>query len=229
MDHKEEQQQEIEILQSIYPDEFEQVDETHFNITLRLETTSERTHILVLHVEYPDEYPEVVPGLSIEVDVEEPEQLYEAEEDSDEEDTKPVIISELVEFDDDDVETFTQRLNDEAVEQVGMPSVFSLCSSLKEIAEELFDEKVAERQKVHDEELLAKEREEQKKFYGTKVTRETFEAWRTQFREETDVDKRVEIRKQEYHKGKLTGKEIFERGLAGEEDDLNIKELSIED
>jgi hypothetical protein len=230
MDCKEEQQQELEILQSIYPDELKLLDETHYNIALRLETSSERTHILTLHVTYPDEYPEVVPELDIDVDIEEPELEYE-EEDSDEEaqDNKPVIISELVEFYQSDIQEFIQKLNGEAEEQIGMPSVFALCSSLKDMAEQRFEDKCETMQKKHDEELLVKEREEQKKFYGTKVTKESYEEWRLNFRKEMGIDERIELRKKQYHKGKLTGKEIFEKGLAGDEDELDIKDLSIED
>lgn len=230
MDHKEEQQQEIEILESIYPDEFEAVDDTHFNITLRLETPSERTHVLTLSVSYPEEYPEVVPELEISCDVEEAEQEYEEEDESEgEEDNKPVMIQEIVELETDDVESFLERLKEEAEEQIGMPSVFALCSTLKDLAEQRFEEKVAIKQKEHDEILLAKEREEQKKFYGTKVTKESYEEWRSNFRKEMGIDSRIEERRKVYHKGKLTGKEIFERGLAGDDDDLNIKELVIED
>lgn len=233
MDYKEEQQQEVEILQSIYPDEFEAVDDTHFNITLRLETASERTHLLILHVTYPETYPECVPELSLDHEVLEPEVEYEEDEDEeDEEDAshhKPVIIAEIVDFEQADLDEFLAKLNEEAEEQVGIPSVFALCSSLKDIAEQSFEAKVEQRQKKHDEELLAKEREEQKKFYGTKVTKESFNEWREKFRKEMGIDKRIEERKKLYHRGKLTGKEIFERGLAGDEDDINIKDLTIED
>ncbi|CDR46147.1 CYFA0S22e00562g1_1 [Cyberlindnera fabianii] len=237
MDYKEEQQQEIEILQSIYPDELELEDDTHFSITLSLETTSDRRHFALLSVEYPDTYPEVVPILSVSFSVEDAEDEEEEYEDSDEEEevdtsSRPVVIQEIVEFDKNDINEFEQKLNEEAEEQLGIPSIFALASSLKDMAEQKFESKVEQMQRVHDEQLLAKEREEMKKFHGTKVTPESFGQWRLKFRKEMGIDERLEQRKQAYHRGKMTGKEIFEKGLAGDDDieelSVGVKELSTE-
>ncbi|ODQ60635.1 hypothetical protein WICANDRAFT_27657 [Wickerhamomyces anomalus NRRL Y-366-8] len=201
MDYKEEQQQEIEILQSIYPDELEVVSENEYTITLLLDTVSERKHRVILHVKYPETYPE--------------------DEDNDE--PKLVLISEQVELDQDDLDEIKSNLMQEAEDQIGIPSVFALASSLKDQAEQVFENKVNAKQKQYDDALLAKEREEQKKFSGTKVTVESFNSWRLKFRAEMGINDRIEKRKKMLHRGKLSGKEIFEKGLAG--DDETLEEL----
>ncbi|ONH68390.1 Protein GIR2 [Cyberlindnera fabianii] len=177
MDYKEEQQQEIEILQSIYPDELELEDDTHFSITLPLKQLR-----IVGILPY----------------------------------SQPVVIQEIVEFDKNDINEFEQKLNEEAEEQLGIPSIFALASSLKDMAEQKFESKV----------------EQMQRFHGTKVTPESFGQWRLKFRKEMGIDERLEQRKQAYHRGKMTGKEIFEKGLAGDDDieelSVGVKELSTE-
>lgn len=228
MDYKEEQLQEIEILQSIYPDELETTSETQYTITLLLDTPSERKHRVILHVKYPETYPEVAPDLELEnAEVEEPENEYEDDGEDDEEDDdepKLVLISEQIELDDDDLDKIKNALIEEAEDQIGIPSVFALASSLKDQAEQAFENKLNKKQKEYDDALLAKEREEQKKFTGTKVTTESFNQWRDKFRTEMGIKDRIEKRRQMLHRGKLSGKEIFEKGLAG--DDETLEELS---
>lgn len=225
MDYKEEQQQEIEILQSIYPDELEVVSENEYTITLLLDTVSERKHRVILHVKYPETYPEVVPDLELENDeIEEVEDDYEdEEEEEDNDEPKLVLISEQVELDQDDLDEIKSNLMQEAEDQIGIPSVFALASSLKDQAEQVFENKVNAKQKQYDDALLAREREEQKKFSGTKVTVESFNSWRLKFRAEMGINDRIEKRRQMLHRGKLSGKEIFEKGLAG--DDETLEEL----
>ena len=226
MDYKEEQQQEIEILQSIYPDELEVVSENEYTITLLLDTVSERKHRVILHVKYPETYPEVVPDLELENDeIEEVEDYEEDDEEEDEDNDEPklVLISEQVELDQDDLDEIKSNLMQEAEDQIGIPSVFALASSLKDQAEQVFENKVNAKQKQYDDALLAREREEQKKFSGTKVTVESFNSWRLKFRAEMGINDRIEKRKKMLHRGKLSGKEIFEKGLAG--DDETLEEL----
>lgn len=221
MDYKEEQSQEIEILQSIYPDELEIISETEFNILLKLETNSERVHYLKLNIVYPETYPEVAPGIKVLLGEVEEEDEESEDEDSDEESSpKLTLISEMIEFDSSDLKELENKLIEEAEDQLGMPSVFALASSLKDQAEELFAKKVDIKQKEYDNELLAKEREEQKKFYGTKCTVETFNAWRAKFRKEMGYEFRLQKRLEALHGGKLTGKEIFEKGLANDEETI---------
>ncbi|KAH3662141.1 hypothetical protein OGATHE_004891, partial [Ogataea polymorpha] len=70
---------------------------------------------------------------------------------------------------DEDVDQLTQRLIEEANENIGMPSVFTLASTLKDAAEEIFQSKLDELNAEYEKELLEREREAQKKFIGTAV------------------------------------------------------------
>ena len=138
MDPQEEQQLELEVLESIYPDELTKYSPTHFSIKLSLDTPSERKHRLLLDVKYPAEYPEVVPDLNIIIPEEEEEEEI-SDEESDEEnenETKLMLnLSETIEFDSNDVDQLVSKLIEEANLQVGMPSVFALTTQLKDEAE----------------------------------------------------------------------------------------------
>lgn len=236
MDPQEEQLLELEVLESIYPDELTKYSPTHFSIKLSLDTPSERKHRLLLDVKYPAEYPEVVPGLNI-IIPEEEEEGEISDEESDEEnenETKLMLnLSETIEFDSNDVDQLVSKLIEEANLQVGMPSVFALTTQLKDEAEILFQNKLEQTQKQYDEDSLAKEMEEQKKFHGTKVTKESWNEWRTKFREEMKIAERDLENFNKMHNGKLSGREIFEKGLAGDDEDIlnditeNIKNVTV--
>lgn len=219
MDYKDEQKQELEVLESIYPDELEILSEAHFTIRVALDTETDRKHILLLDVRLPETYPEVVPSLNVEVVEEEIEETYSDLDDDDDDDAKFVSLAETTEFEKEDRTILIARLNEEAELNVGMPSIFAIAAILKDEAELLFQRKVDAAQKAYDEELLAKEAEEQKKFHGTKVTKDSFENWRRIFRAEMKIDDLIREKLEKMHNGKMTGREIFEKGLAGDVDD----------
>lgn len=232
MDHQEEQTQEIEILQSIYPDELEFLNEaqTHFQIRINLDTESERKHALNLVVKYPKTYPEVVPELHIEVaEAEENEDGdYEGESDDDDEDEEArqtrlaLNMAETIEYERGDLSKLLSKLNEEAEIGIGMPSIFTLVTVLKDEAESLFNEKLTIKTKEFERKRNELEKIEQQKFQGTKVTPESFNQWRLKFRQEMKFEEKDELKMQQMHGGRLTGKQIFERGLAGtEEEDGN--------
>lgn len=216
MDPQEEQQQEIEVLQSIYPDELDLISPTHFTIKLALDTPSDRKHSLLLDVRYPPAYPEEVPNLDLIASAEELEEL-----DSDDEDDsqKLLHLAELIEFEKADLSILHDKLDEEAEMNIGIPSVFALAALLKDEAEMLFVHKLDVAQKKYDKNLLAQEAEEQKKFRGTKVTKESFAQWRESFRKEMNFELEDKRRFEAMHNGKMTGREIFEKGLAGEIDE----------
>lgn len=229
MDHQEEQTQEIEILQSIYPDELEFLNEaqTHFQIRINLDTESERKHALNLVVKYPKTYPEVVPELHIEVaEAEENEDGdYEGESDDDDEDEEArqtrlaLNMAETIEYERGDLSKLLSKLNEEAEIGIGMPSIFTLVTVLKDEAESLFNEKLTIKTKEFERKRNELEKIEQQKFQGTKVTPESFNQWRLKFRQEMKFEEKDELKMQQMHGGRLTGKQIFERGLAGTEEE----------
>jgi len=174
MDPIEEQEQELEVLESIYPDELHKISNTQFHIILLLDTDSDRKHRLKLEVKYPKQYPEELPDLGVTIpspeEYAEQDQDYEeyeedsdyddddddnADDDDDDEGKAPVIFSEVVEFESEDLKKLLDRLYDEANENLGMPSIFTIASTLKDEGEELFKTKVEAAQKQYDDELLA--------------------------------------------------------------------------
>ena len=228
MDPLEEQQQELEVLESIYPDELTKISDQKFSIHIALDTPSETKHTIILHVKYPPEYPEVVPELSLEAEFDD-EGVEQNGNDEDSEDEGPRLgdLGEFVRFELADIRTLLLKIEDEAAAQIGIPSVFALTSQLREEAESLFQAKLTKAQKEYETKLLAQEMEEQKKFHGTKVTKELWTKWRENLRKELKIDEKVAQAYQEMHGGRMTGREIFEKGLAGNEDDLEAEVAAI--
>ena len=118
-----------------------------------------------------------------------------------------------------------------------MAMVFTLVSTLKESAELLISERQAAAQALKDVEAAKVEEEENRKFHGTAVTRESFLAWRERFRaemEEAETRKREEKEAEDRKKKvrleeKLTGKQLWEKGLVGkvdeDEEDEGVEEM----
>lgn len=129
-------------------------------------------------------------------------------------------------------------------ENMGMAMVFTLVSTLKDSAESLIAERREEVEVRRVAESAKAEEEENRKFHGTHVNRETFLQWRDAFRREmSDLERRKQEEKELEDKRKkiwksdkkLTGKELWEKGLIGkvdEEDEeaddaINIEKLKI--
>lgn len=163
--------------------------------------------MIFLEVSYPEEYPDVAPELKI----------------------SPVPNAPkhpLIELPQDE-DVLTSALNNAIEENMGMAMVFSLVSALKEAAEQLMLERV---QAVEEAKALVAqkaEEEENKKFRGTPVNRETFQKWLADFKKEGEdeeqrqrEEKEAEDKKKRAAKEekKLTGRQLWERGLAGKAD-----------
>lgn len=199
---KEDQAEEIEILESIYPEELEIVDDDSIAIHLGLET--EQPRALRIGITYVDEYPEVAPRLVIqtedppeaEVPIEEGERRF------------------TYDFTRADCGHLLSAANEAAQENLGIPMVFTLVSAIKEQAEELYEERIRDQEARRLKELSIEEEKEQAKFRGTPVTKQSFAEWRAKFRHEMGWDK-----PKERPFGRLTGKEIFERGLDEDDED----------
>jgi len=159
---------------------------------------------VLLTVSYPESYPDTAPGLDISLP---PNAL-------------PVPHVSLT----------TDRLNllaslDSIIEEnLGMAMIFTLVSALKETVEQLILERQDAVQAVKDQEARKVEEVENAKFHGEAVTRESFLKWRERFRAEMDEVRVVEEKEKEVETGKrravkdekrLTGKELWERGMVG--------------
>lgn len=110
--------------------------------------------------------------------------------------------------------------------------IFTLVTTLTETIENLITSRISDIQKEKDREAEEAEAKENAKFHGEKVTRESFLRWREGFRAE--MEKRVEeeerVRKEgEGKRGakkeeRLTGRELWEKGMVGKEADMEEDE-----
>lgn len=173
-------------------------------------------------MKYPEEYPDVPPHLEIHAQHNAP-------------DHPDFDISE-------DREQLLAGLDETIQESIGMAMVFSLYSALKEAAEQLIQDRKDAAARIIEEKAREIEREENKKFQGTPVNPETFLKWRADFMKEMEEKRAMEeeerLAELKKHKikepVKLTGRQLWERGLAGkgdedvEEDDEGLPTEGIE-
>ena len=158
-------------------------------------------------VAYPKDYPDVAPDLDLHA---------------------PPNTAKYKHLDvQDDRARLLSTLEPVVEENLGMAMVFALVSSLKENAELLISERQAAVQALKDVEVAKAEEEENRKFHGTVVTRESFLEWRERFRKEMEEEKERKREEKELEdkkkkiktEEKLTGRQLWERGLVGKVDE----------
>lgn len=167
--------------------------------------------ILILQISYPPEYPDEAPGLELSAPPNAPKH-------------PRLDIQE-------DRARLLDTLQPVIEENMGMAMVFTLVSALKESAELLMAERVNAIHAEKEVEAARAEEEENRKFQGQAVTPEAFLAWQAMFKkemEEQEQRKREEIEAEDRKnkkpsaiardEKKLTGKQLWERGLAGKGD-----------
>lgn len=96
----------------------------------------------------------------------------------------------------------------------GTPMLFNIIAFIKESFEAGLTKQLENFEVMHQKRLAEKLELQNAKFKGTTVTKDSFSAWRIKFRQEMHLDERDASRKKELHAGRLTGKEIFDKGLA---------------
>jgi hypothetical protein len=136
-----------------------------------------------------------------------------------------------------DREQLLEALQEPIQENMGMAMIFTLYSHLKETAETLVASRQQAEKDAHTAIVLAQEAEENKKFTGTPVNRETFMKWRDEFKREMDEKERQQdeaddAEEKRRNRGrekevKLTGRQLWERGLAGAEQEEEGEEVPI--
>lgn len=205
---REEQKEEREVLDSIFPDEITDISETEYRISMLLDVKTESDDdadppTLLLNVKLPETYPDVAPMLDITQPPNAPKHPY-------------LDIQE-------DKSRLLDVLSPTIEENLGMAMIFALYSSLKDGAEVLISERQQAREAAHENEKRKVEEEENRKFEGEKVTRASFLAWRNSFKAEMAAAKaqaQAEAEAEEKKKrGKveekrLTGKQLWLQGLA---------------
>ena len=186
-DYKQEQKDEIEAIESIYSEEIDILGDSPHRFTIPIKTAeyddeeSDEGMMTLLMFTFPDTYPDLAP----EIDVEECEGI-----------------------DDDVLEEYKEALMKVAEENLGMAMVFTIVSAGIEWLGEKNDQlkREAEEEKARLKEL--EEEEERKKLEGTKVTIESFLAWKAEF----DADMAVLRKEKEAakkDKNKKSGRELF--------------------
>ncbi|KAI0450665.1 RWD domain-containing protein [Xylaria acuta] len=211
---REEQVEEREVLDSIFPEEITDISDTEYRIAVKLNPPDDdngdeevEPPTLILHVRYPDAYPDEAPILDLSPLANAP--------------PHPRFSVSA------DKARLLKGLEDTIQENLGMAMVFTLVATLTELAEQLMTDRKEAAERVREEVLLAAEREENKKFHGTPVTPETFLKWRDDFmremeeqRQREEEERLAELKKAKVKEApRLTGKQLWERGLVGKGDD----------
>ncbi|KAK6442939.1 Protein gir2 [Oleoguttula sp. CCFEE 5521] len=205
----EDQAEEREVLSSIFPDEITDVDESSYRISMLLDITPQAGDdtippTLLLNVKYPSTYPDIAPGLDI---------------------SQPPNAPKHPHLDvHEDKARLLEALEPVIEENLGMAMIFALYSSLKDSAEALITLRQNAEEAKHEAVKRQAEAEENRKFEGEKVTRESFLKWSDGFKreiEEAKVRRVLEVEAEEKKKRgrveekKLTGKQLWEQGLVG--------------
>ncbi|XP_023944949.1 RWD domain-containing protein 1 [Bicyclus anynana] len=199
MDYHYEQTSEVEALDSIYYGDMIilQTEPMHkFIIPIKSEGYEDDGEGLTCELvfTYTAKYPEELPVLEINTDE---------------------SFDEIVDRDE-----LYNHLMKQAEENLGMVMVFTLVSA----GQEWLNEKWDSIQREREEEVLARKRAdeeaEMKRFEGTRVTVESFLAWRKQFEIEMGIPAKRE--REGNNKNKLTGKELFLRDTTLNESDLKF-------
>jgi hypothetical protein len=120
-------------------------------------------------------------------------------------------------------------------DNLGIAMIFTLVTTLKDLAETLITDRRRLAEEAHEITLRAKEEEENRKFHGTVVTVERFLEWRDKFMKEMAEKERVKREEEELEEKKkrggrveekrLTGRQLWERGLVGKGDDEGVEDV----
>ena len=193
------------------------ISDTAYRITITLDVTNEYGDLtapptIVLSVSYPEAYPDVAPDLDLSNPPNAPKHpLLDVAQD------KVQLLKSL----------------DSTIEgNLGMAMIFTLVATLKEAAEQLIIERQGALQAHKDHEAAKVEEEENRKFHGTVVTKERFMEWREKFLMEKAEQERKEKEEREVEEKKkrvgkpeekkMTGRQLWERGLIGKVDEEEI-------
>jgi hypothetical protein len=200
-EYAEEQADEVEALQSIYPDEFEEItkDPWSFKITVKseksiIDNTDEGRAIVVVEFTFGATYPDDPPKIELEVQRG---------------------------LDGDQVASINSALLETANENTGMVMVYTLVTVIQDSLNTIVDErlqKIKEEKKRSQEVVTSVEALQETVVHGTPVTRETFAAWKAVFlkeRGQSGADKK-DITSEK----KLTGRQLFEKDASLAESDM---------
>lgn len=202
------------------------ISDTSYRISITLDQPvdfhdeSVEPAVILLNVTYPETYPDVGPHLDITAPRNAPKHpLLDVAED------KTVLL---------------EGLAPTIAESLGMAMVFTLVSMLRELAELLMADRQRQQDEVRDMAARKAEEEANRKFYGTKVTKERFLEWQAKFKKESEERARIQREEEEADDKKkgaskasakadekrMSGRQLWERGLAGKEVDIDGEDLT---
>lgn len=187
-DYGEEQRNELEAIESIYPDSFTVLSENPVSFTITVTSDArenDETVETTLKFTYVDKYPDEPP-------------LYE------------ILSQENLE--DADVEDILSLLQQQAEENLGMVMIFTLVTAVQEKLNEIID--LIKNRREEEKRKKEEEAEEAEKvaFQGTVVTIENFLSWKARFEQEmAELRKKRQKEEEQSGKPKLSGKQLFER------------------
>ncbi|CAK5277705.1 unnamed protein product [Mycena citricolor] len=201
-----------QVLEAIYPSELQKISETCIQLEVEPEDYDEADGDerikVTLEVQYPPQYPDILPELSIEP------------------------IDGESEISDSEILELLEDLRSVGEENLGIAMTFTLVSRLREQLSALVKKRYERRRREDmEKERLAIEAEEART-RGTPVTVESFRAWKVKFdREMVELQKlREEERlkglspkeRDEYKRvgGRASGRQLFERNKNLEDDNL---------
>ncbi|KAL4839328.1 hypothetical protein H8958_020724 [Nasalis larvatus] len=196
-DYGEEQRNELEALESIYPDSFTVLSENppSFTITVTSEAGENDENMqsgkipvsavqTTLKFTYGEKYPDEAP-------------LYE------------IFSQENLE--DNDVSDILKLLALQAEENLGMVMIFTLVTAVQEKLNEIVDQIKTRREEEKKQKEKEAEEAEKQLFHGTPVTIENFLNWKAKFDAELLEIKKKRMKEEEQAgKNKLSGKQLFE-------------------
>ncbi|KFM82658.1 RWD domain-containing protein 1, partial [Stegodyphus mimosarum] len=199
-DYKEEQKNEIEALESIYPNELKILSDTPnyvFTVDIRtepLKNDPEEYMAVSLKFSYVPSYPDEAPLIEV----------ADSENLSDEDNT------DLLSF-----------LEGRVEENIGMVMVFTLVSEASEWLNKRLQDGILQRKEEEELRIKKLEEEERNRFEGVRVTVESFMSWKAKFDQEMVELKKLQI-KDEVTTKKLTGRELFEKDQSLVDSDLQF-------
>ncbi|XP_031724411.1 RWD domain-containing protein 1 [Anarrhichthys ocellatus] len=186
-DYAEEQRNELEAIESIYPDSYTVLSDDPTSFTITVTSDADENGEIVeatLKFTYVEKYPDEPP-------------LWE--------------IHSQENLEDDDAEDILTLLQQQAEENMGMVMIFTLVTAVQEKLNEIVDMMKNRREEEKQRREAELEEAEKVLFQGTVVTIENFLTWKAKFELEM-FELRSKIQKEEEQGGKLklTGKQLFE-------------------
>uniref|UniRef100_A0A0B6ZS55 RWD domain-containing protein n=1 Tax=Arion vulgaris TaxID=1028688 RepID=A0A0B6ZS55_9EUPU len=186
-DYKEEQRNEMEALQSIYPDEIEIVaEEPYHSFKLQVQPQNaedfpDHAMSAVILFTYTENYPDAAPIME-----------FDSTED----------------MDDSQQDSLMEFIKSQAEENLGMAMIFTIISAVQERLTTMMEQAAKDQETAEERRKVAEEEAERKRFEGTRVTVESFMAWKLKFDAEMAELRRLRGLSDIANK-KPTGRELF--------------------